>query len=352
MKLEFPSGGTFGFAADDLKGFARTFAEVEWLLLVLVLVYLAFAQVGPAERGVLPVALMFFGAFILVFHYIQFFRGESLWKLTLEAAVMLAFITSVVWHTGRLESPLLNLYLLAIIAAALTLGRIVTVGMLLAITGCYIFLAQPDNPWAALMPAEATRLMARLAPVILVGYLTTMLAADIRYVVERVSLMSQTDELTGLLNMRGFMPLLERETGRAHRYGHPFGLIMVDCDNLKQVNDAHGHAAGNRLLSFTVQRMREILRTTDAMARYGGDEFLVLLPETHAEGASLVAERLRAAVESSSLDLNGQLVSASVSIGVASYPGDARDARQLIELADRAMYQSKQRGKNAVTTCS
>ncbi|HEX9181312.1 MAG TPA: GGDEF domain-containing protein, partial [Burkholderiales bacterium] len=188
--------------------------------------------------------------------------------------------------------------------------------------------------------------------VILVGYLTTMLAADIRYVVERVSVMSQTDELTGLLNMRGFMPLLEGEAGRAQRYGHPFGLILVDSDNLKQVNDTHGHAAGNRLLAFTVQRMREILRATDSMARYGGDEFLVLLPETHPEGARLVAERLRAAVASSTLDLNGQPFAASVSVGVASYPGDARDVRLLIERADRAMYESKRRGKNTVTSSS
>ncbi|HEX9178909.1 MAG TPA: GGDEF domain-containing protein, partial [Burkholderiales bacterium] len=223
MKLEFPSGGTFGFAADDLRGFARTFAEVEWLLLILVLVYLAFAEAGPAERNVVLTALMFFGAFILVFHYIQFFRRESLWKLALEAAVMLVFITCVVGYTGRLESPLLNLYLLTIIAAALTLGKGVTVAILLVIAGCHVYLGHPDQPAAALQPAQMTRLLAQLAPVILVGYLTTMLAADIRYVVERVSLMSQTDELTGLLNMRGFMPLLEGEAGRAQRYGHPFG---------------------------------------------------------------------------------------------------------------------------------
>lgn len=352
MRLEFPSGGTFGFAADDLKGFSRTFAEVEWLLLVLVLLYLIFVQVGPAERSAILMALMLFGAFVLAFHYVNFFRRESLWKLGLEAAVMLAFITWVVWYTGRLASPLLNLYLLAIIAGALTLGKAATVSILLVIAGCYAFLGYPQQPSAVFQAAEAARMLAQLAPVLLVGYLTTMLAADIRYVVERVRLMSQTDDLTGLLNMRGFMPLLEREAGRAQRYGHPFGLLMVDCDNLKEINDTHGHQAGNRLLSFVVDRMREILRGTDAMARYGGDEFLVLLPETRSEGARLVAERLRSAVESASFELNGRVIPTSISVGVASYPGDGRDVRELVERADRAMYQSKQRGKNAVTTCS
>jgi diguanylate cyclase (GGDEF)-like protein len=98
--------------------------------------------------------------------------------------------------------------------------------------------------------------------------------------------------------------------------------------------------------------MREILRGTDAMARYGGDEFLVLLPETHAEGARLVAERLRAAVESATLDLGGKPFATSVSVGVATYPEDAREVRLLIERADRAMYESKRRGRNAVTAAS
>lgn len=352
MKLEFPSGGTFGFADDDLKGFARTFAEVEWLLLVLVLLFLVFGDVAPADRNTFLVALMFFGAFILSFHYINFFGRESLGKLALEELVMLAFITWVVWHTGQLASPLLNLYLLAIVASALTLGRVVTVAILVAIAGCYVFLGHPGNAAAAFTLPEAAKLLAQLAPVVLVGYLTTMLASDIRYVVDRVRYLSRTDELTGLLNMRGFMPLLEREAGRAQRYGHPFALLMADCDNLKEVNDTYGHEAGNRLLSLVVGRMREILRATDIMARYGGDEFLILLPETHPEGANLVAERLRAVVASASLDLEGKTVPTSVSIGIACHPGDGRDAHELVDRADRAMYQSKVRGKNTVTAFS
>ena len=307
---------------------------------------------APGDRNAVLVALMFFGAFVLSFHYIAFFRGESLWKLGLEELVMLAFITWVVWHTGRLASPLLNLYLLAIIASALTLGRLVTVGILLLIAACYAFLGHPGNPAAAFALPEATRLLAQLAPVVLVGYLTTMLASDIRYVVDRVRFLSQTDDLTGLLNMRGFMPLLEREAGRAQRYGHPFALLMADCDNLKDVNDTYGHEAGNRLLSLVVGRMREILRATDIMGRYGGDEFLILLPETHPEGARLVAERLRAVVAAAALDLEGKSIPTSVSIGIACYPGDGRDTRELIDHADRAMYQSKERGKNTITAFS
>lgn len=350
MKLEFPSGGTFGFGADDLKGFSRTFAEVEWLLLVLVLLYMTFAQVTLEERAAMLMALFFFGAFVLSFHYANFFRQEDLWKLALEAAVMLAFITWVVAYSGKLASPLLNLYLLAIIASALTLGKVFSLVVLVAIAAAYLLLSGMSDGSDMLTIPYMTRLLAQLAPVVLVGYLTTMLAADIRFVLDRLNYMSQSDELTGLLNMRGFMPLMEREASRSQRYGHQFAVVMVDCDQLKAINDAYGHEAGNRFLNYIVSRLREVTRTTDLLARYGGDEFLILLPETSPEGALLVAERMRLAVSAGMLDMDGRPISATVSIGVSLFPDDSRDPRQLIEKADQAMYLSKQRGKNVVST--
>jgi len=350
MKLEFPSGGTFGFGADDLKGFSRSFAEVEWLLLVLVLLYMTFAQVTLEERAAMLMALFFFGAFVLSFHYANFFRQENLWKLALEAGVMLVFITWVVAYSGKLASPLLNLYLIAIVASALTLGKVFSLVILVAIAAAYLLLFGITSGSSLLSVPYVTRLLAQLAPVVLVGYLTTMLAADIRFVVDRLNYMSQSDELTGLLNMRGFMPLMEREASRSQRYGHQFAVLMVDCDQLKAINDAYGHEAGNRFLNFIVGRLKEVTRTTDLLARYGGDEFLILLPETSPEGSLLVAERMRRAVSGSLLDLDGRPIAATVSIGVALFPEDSRDPRQLIDKADQAMYLSKQRGKNVVST--
>jgi diguanylate cyclase (GGDEF)-like protein len=352
MKLEFPSGGTFGFAADDLRGFARSFAEVEWLLLILVLLYMTLVQVSGDERTAILMALFFFGAFLLSFHYASFFRRESLWKLALESGMMLLFITWVVWYTGKLASPLVNLYLLAIIVSALTLGKLVTLLVLAIIAACYIVLGQASDPTSLFTLAAMTRLLAQLAPVLLIGFLTTMLAADIRYVVTRLQLMSQTDDLTSLLNMRGFMPILEREAARSLRYQHAFSVLMVDCDNLKRVNDGYGHEAGNQMLRYAVSRMREALRGTDVLARYGGDEFLVLLPETGSEGSRLVGERIRALVQTGGLVFNDTLIPVSVSVGIASSPGDGRDVRELIDKADKAMYQSKDHGKNTVTAFS
>src|SRR5439155_1128224 len=133
------------------------------------------------------------------------------------------------------------------------------------------------------------------AALVLVAYITTMFAADIRYVLQRAKLLSELDDLTALYNTRGFAIAADRLFGQALRYTRPASVLMVDLDNLKTVNDSHGHDAGNRLLRHTANALRAELRFTDLPARYGGDEFIVLLPETPPRGALDVAERIRKA---------------------------------------------------------
>jgi diguanylate cyclase (GGDEF)-like protein len=123
---------------------------------------------------------------------------------------------------------------------------------------------------------------------------------------------------------------------------------MIDSDNLKVVNDAHGHEAGNRLLRQLTRLVQAELRYTDVLARYGGDEFIVLLPETPGKGALEVANRIRDAVAGAPLDLDGKRVACSVSIGVAGHPADGNSLDAVVARADRAMYQAKQAGRNRV----
>jgi diguanylate cyclase (GGDEF)-like protein len=184
--------------------------------------------------------------------------------------------------------------------------------------------------------------------VLLVGYITTMFSADIRYGLQHAKLLAETDELTGLFNTRGFAIAANRLFGQAQRYGRPASVLMVDCDNLKTVNDTHGHDAGSRLLRQIANAVQVELRATDVPARYGGDEFIVLLPETPPKGAGDVAERIRNAINARPLAINGQNVFASVSIGIACYPEDGRTLDALAARADRALYQAKQEGRNKV----
>jgi diguanylate cyclase (GGDEF)-like protein len=175
-----------------------------------------------------------------------------------------------------------------------------------------------------------------------------MFSADIRYGLNRAKLLSETDELTGLLNMRGFSIAANRLFGQALRYNRPATLLMIDSDNLKAVNDGYGHDAGNRLLRQLTRTIQAELRYTDVLARYGGDEFIVLLPETPPKGAVEVADRIRDAVIGAPLEVNEKRVVCSVSIGLASHPDDGNTMDSIVARADRAMYRAKQQGRNRV----
>jgi diguanylate cyclase (GGDEF)-like protein len=331
---------------DELKGFSRTIAEVEWLLLGLVLVYLLAG--GPPGEGRIAIhaALFFFTAFILGLHYVHFYKQEKRSKLMFEVWVMIVFITWVVWYTGQINSPLLNLYLLPIIAGALIFGKLPTAIEVSAIIACFMFFAYDPKSKTLLSLPFWGELMAISAPVILVAYITTMLAADIRYAVDKIKQVSDTDELTGVYNMRAFSTMLQRAFRQSVRYGHALSVVMIDSDNLKQVNDRHGHESGNRLLQHLVRCIREQLRGSDVMARFGGDEFVLLLPETSNNGALEMAERIRKAVEISRFDVRGGDTNITVSLGIASYPEDGGNLDVILEKADKAMYRAKQRGRN------
>ena len=335
---------------DELKGFSRTIAEIEWLLLALVLVYL-LAGAPPGEGSIaLNMALFFFAAFILGLHYVQFYKEESRPKLMFETWVMIVFITWVVLYSGNIQSPLLNLYLLPIIASALIFGKVVTAIEVAAIIGCLMFFAYDPASKTLLSLRYWGEIMAMSTPMILVAYITTMLSADIRYAVDKIKQVSDTDELTGLYNMRAFSTMLQRSFKQAVRYGHPLSVVMIDSDNLKQVNDAHGHEAGNRLLQHLVRCIREQLRGSDVMARFGGDEFILLLPETNNKGALEMSERIRKSVELSRFSVREGDTNVTASLGVASYPEDGGNLDVILEKADKAMYRAKQKGRNRVVS--
>jgi diguanylate cyclase (GGDEF)-like protein len=333
---------------DEIKGFARTITEIEWVLLILVLIYLVAGGPTGESRAAIAMALCFFGAFILALHYAHFYRQETLLKLAIETLVMIVFITWVVLYAGKISSPLLNLYLLPIIASALILGKLMTFIEMVVVALCFMGLHYEPHTRNLLSLPYWGELLALLAPVILVAYITTMLSADIRYAVDKIKRVSDTDELTGLYNMRAFTMVLSRNFKQSLRYSHLLSVVMIDCDNLKQVNDTHGHESGNRLLQHVARCVRSELRGSDVLARYGGDEFIVLLPETGGSGAREMGERIRRAIEMSPLDVHGTDVVTTVSIGIASFPEDGGSLEIIMEKADKAMYHAKQRGRNRV----
>lgn len=166
---------------------------------------------------------------------------------------------------------------------------------------------------------------------------------------EAVRRLSVTDELTGVYNGRHFRARLHEEIERAKRGGRPLSLLVIDSDSLKDVNDRYGHEAGNRHLIAIAQAVQSHVRTSDVVARFGGDEFLVLQPDATPDAAAIVAERIRVAVAAARVAAGeGAHVSGTVSIGVAGYPRSALDEDSLFRSADAALYDAKRHGKDRV----
>jgi diguanylate cyclase (GGDEF)-like protein len=155
-----------------------------------------------------------------------------------------------------------------------------------------------------------------------------------------------TDALTGCYNRRSFELQLERDLHLATRMRQPLSLIMLDFDNFKQINDQAGHEAGDLALRMLADNLRAELRAVDTAARYGGDEFVIILPQADTQGAMLVAERLRIRVEQMEVPGFGQVTS---SFGVATFPNHASSRDTLVVAADRALYSSKNAGRNRVS---
>jgi len=333
----------------ELEGFTRSITEIEWLLLILVLFY----YVSPGVEFVNPfgafISIVVFATFIIAFHYVNFFTIPSRWKIAIETWVMIFFISWVIWSSGKVDSPLLSLYMLVIIASALALGKLITFLELALITAVYFYINYPVYTMNDFTVNDFSNFMTVFVPILLIAYVTIMLAADVQHGKQALKLLSETDDMTGFKNKRSFNTALKTEFNKAARYSRTFSIVMIDADNLKEVNDNYGHGAGDRLIKLMASNIQECLRISDIIARYGGDEFIVLMPETNILDAKEAGEKVRSAIQNAAFDMRGSRVTSSVSIGISGFPEDSNNIDVLTDCADKALYESKRTGRNRVT---
>jgi len=185
----------------------------------------------------------------------------------------------------------------------------------------------------------------------LAGY--AMVAIDNARLYEQTRLLASTDSLTGLANHRAFIQTLDQELERSKRYALSFSVIMIEVDRFKHYNDTYGHLRGDDVLRVVARTLdREHRKHIDLVARYGGDEFIVLLPHTPRNVAGDVAERIRRSIENTPFPVGRDITSITVSLGVAAFPEDGDNSIALIDASDHRMYAAKQGGGNAVATAA
>lgn len=326
----------------QLRGFARSFSEVEWLLLILVTLYL-FVTRPDAARDVVVVAILIgFAAFIVVFRYSSVLVDRTAVKIGVEILGMVAFLTGVLAVLGSDRAALTNLYLLPIITAALALGRRATGLVLLLVTACYLMLASLEQGYAALNAPFATQVASVIGPFVLVAFLTILLAENIQTAKARIRALSDRDELTELYNMRAFVRLAERHAEFARRSGTVYSLLMVDIKELKAINDKFGYEAGSKAIQLVAEALLRLTRASDLIARYGGDEFAVLLTEADRSVALEVAQRIRNVTFATTLEIDSQIVRIQVSVGFGCGPGDGDTLQDVMAAAGRDLYKDKQ----------
>ena len=191
-------------------------------------------------------------------------------------------------------------------------------------------------------PPQLEELIARVSAAVRVKHLQDELHEANRLLTHQ----ALTDALTGLANRRQGEQELAQLVVRSSRHGHPLGLVLVDLDGFKAINDTHGHTAGDHALREVALRMAGCLRGSDTLARWGGEEFVVLLPDTESSGVGLTAERLRRAVAAEPFHVEGAVIELTVSVGWADWRGE--DPGEFMLRADRALYEAKTAGRNAV----
>lgn len=334
MDPRFPDGGT--------QRVLRSITEVEALLLFLAVLNFFVARSAITYPALYLGVALAYGALALAFRYGNWLGAAPRLKLFGATTGMVLFITIALGLSGGGHGAALGLYLLPVITAALTLGKAATVGQLLLVLIGRLALAVHVDGTDVFSLHYALSMVTEAVPLLLVALLTTGLTNEAQLAQQRLESKRGEDDLTGLLNMQAFTRLMQEEQRLAESRGGCYALLLVDIDGLKAVNDRFGPEAGNRALRAVALAIRRSSRSMDLIARYGGDEFLVLVSGAGAPVAKVVANRIRHNVFTTTMQFGGALHRVSVGIGTAVFPEQGRELRELVAAAAKSLERDKE----------
>jgi diguanylate cyclase (GGDEF)-like protein len=343
-------GDVPGFVEPDgvpSGAYDRVVRIVSWVFILATSTIVAMTGLWPATQPAIFALLATAGLFVLVVHDLLPPRSLGSAKFVVEGSVAITFATLLVLLTGGNDSPFFFTFPLIVGGAALVVSPRVTFALAAVASLAYIFaISSPGT--TPLPPVVVAKVGINLTALVLLAYVAMVIAREQRRARDAAIRLSTIDPLTGLFNRTFFFAAVDREIARSARSNRGFCVLMMDLDELKANNDRHGHFFGDRVLGGVGEVIRSGVRKIDTAARYGGDEFVVLLPETDPTGAYVLAEKVRIGVTELDIPVSGTRLEASISVGVVSYPDDGRTSDELLISADQAMYASKRSGKNRV----
>jgi diguanylate cyclase (GGDEF)-like protein len=345
-------GGEDDRAEDGVptRAYDRVVRIASWVFLLATTTIVGVTNLWPQNQAAIFGLLALAGLFVLLIHDLLPANTLGAAKFVLEGSVAITVATMLVALTGGVASPFFFVYPLIVGGAALVVTPPITLGLALTAALGYLLAVVLGSPQGTISnPVTTATVGINLTAMILLAYIAMVIAREQRSSRDAAIRLSTIDPLTALFNRGFFFAALEREIARSARSGRGFCLLMMDLDELKTINDRMGHFHGDRVLRAVGQVIMAGVRRIDTAARYGGDEFVVLLPETDPTGAYVLAEKIRIGVQDLALDLPDETVKPSLSVGVVSYPDDGSTADELMISADGAMYASKRAGKNRVT---
>ena len=327
----------------------RVVRIVSYTFLVATTTIVGVSGLWPANHIPIFGLLAVTGLFVLVVH--DLLPDETLGpaKFVVEGSVAVTVSTLLVAMTDGVGSPFFFIFPLIIGGAALVVSPLITAALTSTAALGYLLAVVLGSPADAVGPAAVATVGINITAMILLAYVAATIAREQRRTRDAAIRLSMVDPLTNLFNRGFFFAAIEREIARSARSGRGFCLLMMDLDELKAINDRFGHFHGDRVLRGVGTIISDGVRRIDTAARYGGDEFVVLLPETDPTGAWVLAEKIRQGVAAMSVALPDATVRPTLSIGVVSYPDDGATPDELMISADGAMYASKRAGKNRVT---
>lgn len=346
--VDLDPGALIGGLGDPFSG-AMSSADrivriVAWVFLLVTAAVVGVSNLWPDTSAAIYVLLGLTGLFVLAVYDLMPSSALGAMRYVIEGTVALVMATLLLALTGGHASPFFFTFPLIVGAASLVVQPRSTLVLAVGAIVGYLVAAfvGSGNP----TPPQLVTTAANLTALLLLAYVGSVIGGEQRRSRDAAIRLSAMDPLTGLFNRTLFFAALEREMDRSARSGRGFCLLMMDLDELKGINDRHGHHAGDVVLREIADRIRSGVRRIDVAARYGGDEFVALLPETDPTGGWVLAEKIRLSV--AALDVPGIGGSPTISVGVVAYPRDGESVDALMVKADLAMYASKRAGRNRV----